>query len=145
MRPRLCDPEGAGRPRRARPARAAVVHLDGAPGDGGAEVVDSTAVWWLARKRSGRRPRKLSPALLSFCRAGAKLGITLASSSVGLVTRLCCSSISAGWKIVADGSTIGHRKLDRTDGPVTARRLRLSIESALATPRIATVSLYRDG
>lgn len=49
-----------------------------------------------------------------------------------------------GWRIVADGSTIGHRKLDRFD-PVTARRLRVSIESALAIPRISTVALYRDG
>ena len=52
---------------------------------------------------------------------------------------------SGGWQIVSDGSTIGNRKLDRTDGPVTATRLRLSIESALDVPRISTIGLYRGG
>jgi alpha-L-fucosidase len=46
-----------------------------------------------------------------------------------------------GWSPVSNGTTIGHRKLDRFDR-VTAQRLRVTIVSALATPRIATVSLF---
>lgn len=49
---------------------------------------------------------------------------------------------ATGWRIVSDGSTIGNCKLDRFE-PVTARRLRLSIESAHATPRISTIALYQ--
>ena len=47
-----------------------------------------------------------------------------------------------GWRVVADGSTIGNRSLDRTDGPVTASRLRVSIEAAHEVPRISRVGLY---
>lgn len=48
-----------------------------------------------------------------------------------------------GWVIASDGSTIGNRKLDRLDTPLTARRIRVAIESALDTPRISQVGLYR--
>jgi alpha-L-fucosidase len=52
---------------------------------------------------------------------------------------------SGGWTIASGGSTIGNRKLDRLDAPVTAHRLRLSIESALDVPRISAIRLYRAG
>jgi alpha-L-fucosidase len=47
---------------------------------------------------------------------------------------------SAG-STLSRGTTIGHRKLDRFP-PVTASRVRLTIESALDTPRISSVGLY---
>jgi alpha-L-fucosidase len=50
----------------------------------------------------------------------------------------------SGWSPVSNGTTIGHRKLDRFD-LVTAQRLRVTIVSALATPRISTVALFRGG
>jgi alpha-L-fucosidase len=48
------------------------------------------------------------------------------------------------WTVLSRGTTIGHKKLDRT-GPVTASRVRLVIESALDTPRISRIALYRTG
>jgi alpha-L-fucosidase len=45
------------------------------------------------------------------------------------------------WTAVSQGTTIGHRKLDRV-APVTAERLRLTIDAALDTPRIGSVALY---
>ena len=48
-----------------------------------------------------------------------------------------------GWTIASDGSTIGNRKLDRLETPLMARRIRLSIESALDVPRISAIGLYR--
>lgn len=48
------------------------------------------------------------------------------------------------WLAVSQGTTIGHKKLDRLDAPVTARRLRLAIEQALAAPLIAEFGLYYD-
>ena len=46
------------------------------------------------------------------------------------------------WKTVVKGTTIGHKKLDRF-APVTAQRVRLVIEKALACPTIAGFSLYK--
>lgn len=48
------------------------------------------------------------------------------------------------WKTIASGTTIGHRKLDRFS-PVTAKRLRLVIEKALAAPRMRDVGVYAAG
>ncbi len=45
------------------------------------------------------------------------------------------------WKTVQEGSTIGHRKLDRFT-PVTARRVRLVIEESRACPAISEFALY---
>lgn len=47
------------------------------------------------------------------------------------------------WTTLARGTTIGHKKLDRFPA-VTARRVRLTIDAALDTPRIAHVGLYRS-
>ena len=45
------------------------------------------------------------------------------------------------WETVARGTTIGYRKLDRP-GTVTARRVRLVIESSRAAPAIERFGLY---
>ncbi len=46
------------------------------------------------------------------------------------------------WQVLSQGSTIGYAKLDRF-APVTARRVRLTIEDAVATPERITLGLYQ--
>jgi len=46
------------------------------------------------------------------------------------------------WKVIARGTTIGYKKLDRFND-VTAVKVRLVIESALASPLIRAFGLYR--
>ena len=46
------------------------------------------------------------------------------------------------WKVIARGTTIGYKKLDRFND-VTVTKVRLVIESALATPLIQAFGLYR--
>ena len=48
------------------------------------------------------------------------------------------------WRTISAGTTIGHKKLDRLDSPVTTPRVRLVIDDALAEPLIAEVGLYLD-
>jgi alpha-L-fucosidase len=45
------------------------------------------------------------------------------------------------WQIIARGTTIGFRKLDRFP-PIPVRRVRLVIEDAVATPRPVRIALY---
>lgn len=49
-----------------------------------------------------------------------------------------------GWEVVDQGTTIGYKKLHRLAEPVTARRVRIVIEDARATPLLAEVALYDD-
>ena len=46
------------------------------------------------------------------------------------------------WKIIARGTTIGYKKLDRFEA-ITATKARLVISSSLATPLIQAFGLYR--
>jgi alpha-L-fucosidase len=46
------------------------------------------------------------------------------------------------WQTVAEGTTIGHKKLDRLAAPVTATQVRLVIEDARAEPLIAEMGLH---
>jgi alpha-L-fucosidase len=46
------------------------------------------------------------------------------------------------WQLLSHGSTIGYAKLDRF-APVTTRRVRLTIEDAVATPERITLRLYQ--
>ncbi len=48
------------------------------------------------------------------------------------------------WRWIAEGTTIGHKKLDRLDAPQTAGRVRLVIEKSLAEPLIAEIGLHFD-
>jgi len=59
-------------------------------------------------------------------------------------TLLAQSGPGRPWTTLTRGTTIGHKKLDRFS-PVTASRVRLTIDSALAPPRIARVGLYSTG
>jgi alpha-L-fucosidase len=47
------------------------------------------------------------------------------------------------WTTVVSGTTIGHKKLDRLDTPVTTRGLRVIVDRALAEPLIAEIGLHR--
>lgn len=48
------------------------------------------------------------------------------------------------WRSIAEGRTIGHKKLDRFATPVTAGRIRLVINDSLAEPLIAEIGLHYD-
>lgn len=48
------------------------------------------------------------------------------------------------WEPISRGTTVGYKKLDRLETPVTAQRLRLVIEEARAEPLIAEFGLYFD-
>jgi alpha-L-fucosidase len=59
-----------------------------------------------------------------------------------LVARYSVEGDSAGgWRQLSRGTTIGCRKLDRFD-PVAVRRVRVTIEDALATPQRIRFGLY---
>lgn len=47
------------------------------------------------------------------------------------------------WRPFAWGTTVGYKRLERFE-PVRARRVRVSIEHAYDTPRLANVALYRS-
>jgi alpha-L-fucosidase len=45
------------------------------------------------------------------------------------------------WKVVAEGSTIGHKRIVRC-GPLTTTRIRVTILSARACPTLASIGVY---
>jgi alpha-L-fucosidase len=54
------------------------------------------------------------------------------------------AEIDGSWQVVSQGTTIGYRKLDRTSAVLTAQRVRLVIEKALANPLISEFGLHLD-
>ena len=59
-----------------------------------------------------------------------------------IVARYSLTGSDGGpWRDLSRGTTIGYRKLDRFD-PVPVRRVKLSIEEALAAPRRPRLALY---
>jgi alpha-L-fucosidase len=52
-----------------------------------------------------------------------------------------CTADGQDWRGLARGTTIGHRKLDRFD-PAPARKVRVVVEDAVATPRPLRIGLY---
>jgi alpha-L-fucosidase len=49
-----------------------------------------------------------------------------------------------GWRTLHEGTTVGHKKLDRFSSPITAQQVRVVIEDARAVPLLAEVALYHD-
>ena len=49
--------------------------------------------------------------------------------------------VAGNWRTIANGATIGHKKLDRFH-PVETRRIRLHIDKALSTVALAAVGIY---
>lgn len=64
-----------------------------------------------------------------------QLGQRIASYRVEIDTE-------TGWTSIHEGTTIGHRKLDRLAEPVTAERVRIVIEDTRGSPVLAEVGLY---
>jgi alpha-L-fucosidase len=59
------------------------------------------------------------------------------------VEAYCVEAWSGGeWKPLATGTTVGHKKLERFP-EVTASRIRLTIEKALAPPHLSRLGLFR--
>ncbi len=52
------------------------------------------------------------------------------------------AATDAGWKEIAKGETIGHRRLQRFD-VVTSSKVRITFSNSLATPMIRRFSLYK--
>jgi len=50
---------------------------------------------------------------------------------------------SGEWKTITQGTTVGHKKLDRIASPVTASKVRLVIEKSRATPLVAEFGLHK--
>jgi alpha-L-fucosidase len=48
------------------------------------------------------------------------------------------------WRLLTRGTTIGCRKLDRF-GPASVRRVRLTIDDAVAAPRPVRLALFSGG
>ncbi len=48
-----------------------------------------------------------------------------------------------GWQSIHQGTTIGHKKLDRLAQPVTTQKVRVVLEDARALPLLSEVGLYR--
>lgn len=126
----------------ARGARATASSAAG-PGHGAARVSDGDPErFWMPRAGDPAPRVELElrhPAAFDVVCIGEAIawGQTVARWAVDAWT-------GRGWTPVARGTTIGHRRLARIPA-VTASRVRLTIEQALDTPRIATLSLHRSG
>ena len=79
--------------------------------------------------------------------ASAKLNVAMMQEAIALGQRVESYQVQVqdgnAWRTISKGTTIGHKKLDRFP-PVTAQRVRLVIDKALACPTIATFGLYCD-
>jgi alpha-L-fucosidase len=53
-------------------------------------------------------------------------------------------AMAEGWRPIHQGTIIGHKKLGRLADPVTARRVRVTIEDARPLPFLSHVGLYRS-
>ena len=51
------------------------------------------------------------------------------------------AEVEGSWKPIAQGTTIGHKRIARV-APVTTRRLRITITRAVAAPTLSTVGVY---
>lgn len=52
--------------------------------------------------------------------------------------------LNGGWQPIAEGTTIGHKKLDRLASPITTDRVRIAVTESLAEPLIAEIGLHLD-
>ena len=60
------------------------------------------------------------------------------------IDRYAVEHWDGGWRPLTEGTTIGHRKMDRV-APVTAGRLRVTLTSRRGPPRLAGLALHRLG
>ena len=95
-----------------------------------------------ANARRDWRDRTLEIALGSLVSVSvARLGEDVTRGQ--RVARYTLSGADDGgeWRVLSRGTTIGHAKLDRFE-PATVRRVRLTIDDAVAAPLPVTVKLY---
>lgn len=52
--------------------------------------------------------------------------------------------VDGTWTDVAKGTTIGHKRIEKFS-PVTTKKIRLTIDGALATPAISNIGVYASG
>lgn len=101
---------------------------------------DPDTVWSPAQGSHSAMIDLVFPASISFDRA-----VTMEWLADGQRIQKYALQIENGtkWKTVYEGTTIGHKKIDRFDR-IAARRVRLNILSASSTPRIREFQLF-DG
>ena len=121
-------------------ARGATAVADGRwgddPGFGGAQVLDGDLdSYWAAA--AGRHDGAVTLDL----DAETTFDVILLQEPIALGQRVLRYRVeiqAAGlWRTVSEGTTIGHKKLDVLAAPVTASRVRVVAEDALAEPLIA--------
>lgn len=75
-----------------------------------------------------------------------RFNVSMIQEYIPLSQRVEAYSIQAwdgqGWKAIVQGTTIGHKKLDRFQD-ITTNKVRLNIQKSLAPPLIRTFGLYR--
>ena len=52
------------------------------------------------------------------------------------------AAVGGTWKIVAEEQSIGRKRIERFDPPITAERIRLRIVQANAIPSISAMTVY---
>ena len=126
-------------------ARGATAVADGRWGDdshfGGEQVLDGDLdTYWAAPTGSH------TGAVTLDLDAETTFDVILLQEPIALGQRVLRYRVeiqAAGlWRTVSEGTTIGHKKLDVLAAPVTASRVRIVVEDALAEPLIAEVGLY---
>jgi alpha-L-fucosidase len=96
--------------------------------------------------RSSSRDRRALDLDLALPRPVAIDVVTLAERiELGQsIDRYAVEHWDGGWRPLTEGTTIGHRKMDRV-APVTAGRLRVTLTSRRGPPRLAGLALHRLG
>ena len=49
---------------------------------------------------------------------------------------------SKGWETVAEGTTIGHKRILRFDAPIEAGKIRVRVTDSFEKPLIKSIELY---
>ena len=70
-----------------------------------------------------------------------RLGENIARGQVVAAYRIDGAGDDGVWKQISQGTTIGHAKLDRV-GRLSLRRLRVTIDDAVAEPESITLSVF---
>lgn len=88
----------------------------------------------------------------SRCSAETVLRPSGAAKCIVLSEDLRCGQRVAGfaveayadgqWSLVAEGTTVGHKRILRFDAPVSAEKIRVRVTSSLAKPIIKSIELY---
>lgn len=110
---------------------------------GAAQVLDGDrSTYWATgdKKRSGR--------VTLLFEEERVFNVVRLAEPIALGQRVAAYRVEAwqggAWKTISEGTTIGYKKLDRLSEEVTTRRVRVTIEQALAAPLLAEIGLHLD-